>query len=69
MREVQIMAVALVVDRKDSYPFWSHDWRLAENVPTCAEFGIDPPLEFRNCDVAEWFCMREQLWATREGLA
>jgi hypothetical protein len=50
-------------------PWWVYDQTAFDEVPTCSEFGIIPPLDGREADIDAWYCMREQLWAIKEGLA
>lgn len=56
--------------RKSPYPDWAMDPALADEVPTFADLGITAnQVVNMTDDVVEWYAMREQLWAIREGLA
>ena len=55
--------------QEERYLWWFYDQGFAQHVPTCAEYGIDMGVVSFEVDVYDWLCMRESLWARRQGLA
>lgn len=58
----------IVWSGEERYLWWFYKNDYAKHVPTCAEYGIDLEVTGFQLDVQDWLCMREALWAQREGL-
>jgi hypothetical protein len=73
MGETKVMddvkGVKIVLTPEGEYLWWFMDNDFAQGVPTCAEFGVELEVIKFEVDVPDWLCMREALWAVREGLA